>query len=104
MLCFVVGISGCISSSVKVAVDYPGSWNGTITDSSGTQTIEGTGNKTIDLGSITGSLRVKVEKKDKGSDTLTVSAIRGDETVNSMNSSTGSGELDDVTLSIYLTS
>ncbi|CEL24822.1 hypothetical protein [Methanobacterium formicicum] len=103
-VCMVVAVSGCMSSSVKVVIDYPGSWNGTLKTDAGTRSIEGTGNQTIDLGSMTGSLYVKVEKKDKGSNnTIRVSAIRGDETVNTMNSSTQYGELDDAILSIYLT-
>jgi len=103
-VCMVVAVSGCMSSSVKVAIDYPGSWNGTMKTDAGTRSIEGTGNQTIDLGSMTGSLYVKVEKKDKGSNnTIKVSAIKGDKTVNPMNSSTQYGELDDAILSIYLT-
>lgn len=103
-VCLVLAVSGCMSSSVKVVVDYPGSWNGTMITDSGTRAIEGTGNQTIDLGSMTGSLYVKVEKKDKGSNnTITVSSVRGDKTVNTMNSSTQYGELDDAIMSIYLT-
>jgi hypothetical protein len=63
LVCFIVAVSGCISEPVKVEVKYPGSWNGTITDSSGTRTIEGTGDKTFDLGGITGSVNAKVQKK-----------------------------------------
>lgn len=46
----------------KIFVDYPDSWNGTMITDSGTRAIEGTGNQTIDLGSMTGILYVKVEK------------------------------------------
>ncbi|CDG65088.1 MAG: hypothetical protein PWQ15_1730 [Methanobacterium sp.] len=103
-VCMVVAVSGCMSSTVKVAIDYPGSWNGTLKTDEGTRSIEGTGNQTIDLGSITGSLYVKVEKKDRGSnDTIKLSAIKGDKIVSTMNSSTKHGELDDAILSIHLT-
>lgn len=56
---------GCIGMYVligKIFVDYPDSWNGTMITDSGTRAIEGTGNQTIDLGSMTGILYVKVEK------------------------------------------
>lgn len=99
-VCTVVAVSGCMSSSVKVVVNYPGSWNGTITDSSGTRTIEGTGDKTIDLGGIIGSLKVQVQKKDTSSDTLTASIMRDDKNVTSLSTFAPNG---DVTLSIYLT-
>lgn len=84
IICLAVAVSGCTSSSVKVVVNYTGSWNGTITDSSGTRTIEGTGDKTFELGSVTGTVTAKVQKKDNSSDTLTVSTIRGDKVVESM--------------------
>ncbi len=100
----VVAISGCVTSNVKLVVNYTDGWNGTITDSSGTRTIEGTGDETIDLGSITGSLRIIVEKTEPSNETLTISLIRGDETINTQNTSVPSvGELDDARISIYLT-
>ncbi len=105
-VCFVVAASGCMSSPLKLVVSYPGSWNGTITtDSSGTRSIEGTGNQTIDLGSITGGLTIKVEKKESNNATLKLSLMRGTETIQEGDSaveSTG-GQLDDAWISIYLT-
>ncbi|QUH22634.1 hypothetical protein HYG87_02045 [Methanobacterium alkalithermotolerans] len=104
LVTLVVASSGCLSSNVKLVVDYGDSWNGTITDSSGTRTIEGTGNETIDLGSITGSLRIIVQKKEPSDETLTISLIKGDETIQTQNTSLPSGaELDDARISIYLT-
>ncbi|MDI6643514.1 MAG: hypothetical protein QME14_00520 [Methanobacteriaceae archaeon] len=104
LVCLVVAVSGCMASNIKLVVNYNDSWNGTITDSSGTRTIEGTGNETIDLGSVTGSLRIIVEKKEPSNDTLTISLMRGDEIINTMNSSVPSGgELDDARISVYLT-
>lgn len=99
--CFVVAISGCISSPVKVVVNYSGDWNGTITDSSGTRTIEGTGNQTFDLGSITGDLQVKVEKKDNKTDPISIMAIRGDKVISEQNT-TNYPSLTDVQISVYL--
>ena len=100
-----VAVSGCVTSPIKVVVNYPGSWNGTITTEDETRTIEGTGEQTIDLGMYVGSLKVDVEKKDKDSnETLSIQLMRGDETINSANSSvSGGGELDDAILSVYLT-
>lgn len=100
-----MAVSGCTSfDPVILVVDYTGDWNGTITDSAGTRTIEGNGVKTIDLGSIDGSLYVKVVKKESSNDTLTLTATRGDKTVSTANSSTSSGgELDDAILSVFLT-
>lgn len=104
LVCLVVASSGCLASNVKLAVNYTDSWNGTITDSSGTRTIEGTGDEIIDLGSITGSLRIIVEKKEPSNETLTISLIRGDETINTQDTSVSSGgELDDARISVYLT-
>jgi len=34
-VCMVVAVSGCMSSSVKVVIDYPGSWNGTLKTDAG---------------------------------------------------------------------
>ena len=103
LACMVVVVSGCLSSNVKLVVNYTDSWNGTITDSSGTRTIEGTGDQIIDLGSISGSLRIIVEKKEPSNDTLTLSLIRGDETIYKANTSVKSGgELDDAHISLYL--
>ncbi|MBI5458577.1 hypothetical protein [Methanobacterium sp.] len=98
-VCFFVAVSGCTSfDPVKVVVNYTGSWNGTITDESGTRTIEGTGDKTIDLGRISGSVKVRVDKKDESSDQLSASIMKGDRTVSSMNTTS-----DYVITSIYLT-
>ncbi|BDZ70736.1 hypothetical protein [Methanobacterium petrolearium] len=105
-VCAVVAVSGCMASPLKLVISYPGSWNGTITtDSSGTQNIEGTGDETIELGSMTGGLTVHVEKQEPSNDTLKLSLIRGDETIQEGSSaveSTG-GELDDAWISVYLT-
>lgn len=105
MLVFLVAaISGCVTSNVKLVVNYADSWNGTITDSSGTRTIEGTGDETIDLGRVTGSLRIIVEKTEPSNETLTISLIRGDETIDTQNTTVSSvGELNDARISIYLT-
>lgn len=62
-VCMVVAVSGCMSSTVKVAIDYPGSWNGTLKTDEGTRSIEGTGNQTIDLGSITGIYTLRWKRK-----------------------------------------
>ncbi len=102
VVCFIVAISGCASSAVTVVVNYTGDWNGTITDSSGTRTIEGTGDKSFDLGSITGSLRAKVEKKDDKSDPIYITAYRGEKVVASQNTSKYPS-LTDAQISVYLT-
>lgn len=102
-VCLAVAVSGCIfEGSVKVVVNYTGSWNGTIKTDNGTQTIEGTGDKTIDLGKINGGITAKVEKKDNGNNTLIVSIIRGDEILSTMNTSTSSGQLNDATVAIRI--
>ncbi|MEN6593180.1 MAG: hypothetical protein ABFC12_08065 [Methanobacterium sp.] len=105
VLLIAVAVSGCVASPVKVVVNYPGSWNGTITTEKETRTIEGTGEETIDLGTYVGSLKVDVEKKDKDSnETLSIQLMRGDEIVNSANSSvSGGGELEDAILSVHIT-
>lgn len=102
LVCIIAAISGCTSSTVTVVVNYSGDWNGTITDSSGTRSIEGTGNQTFDLGSITGSLRAKVEKKDNKTDPISITAIRGGKVVASQNT-TNYPNLTDAQISVYLT-
>ncbi len=102
LACFITAISGCASSTVTVVVNYTGDWNGTITDSSGTRTIEGTGNKTFDLGSITGSLRAKVEKKDNKPDPIFIAATRGGKVIIQQNT-TDYPILNDAQISVYLT-
>ncbi len=102
LLCFLVAFSGCMASNVKLVVNYTGSWNGTITDSSGTRTIEGTGNKTIDLGALTGSLRIIVGKKEPSNETLSISLIRGNEIISTGNTSVSGGQLNDAHISVYL--
>jgi hypothetical protein len=102
LFCLIAAVSGCTSSTVTVYVNYSGDWNGTITDSSGTRTIEGTGNQTFDLGSITGSLSAKVEKKDNKSDPIFISAVRGGKVVASQNT-TNYPSLTDAQISVYLT-
>jgi len=45
-----------------------------------------------------------VQKKEPSNETLTISLIRGDKTINTMDSSVPSGgELDDARISVYLT-
>jgi len=103
IVCFVLALSGCMASNVKLVVNYTDSWNGIITDSSGTRTIEGAGDKTIDLGAVTGSLRIIVEKREPSNETLTISLIRGDKIISTSNTSVSGGQLDDAHISIYLT-
>lgn len=102
-LCIVLAVSGCMASNVKLVVNYTDSWNGTITDSSGTRTIEGTGDKTIDLGPVTGSLRIIVEKREPSNETLSISLIRGNEVISTSNTSVSGGQLSDAHISVYLT-
>lgn len=105
IICAIVAVSGCVATPLKLVVSYPGSWNGTITTDSETRNINGTGDQTFDLGSMTGSIKVHVEKKVPNNDTLKLTLIRGDEVLQNGSShveSTG-GELDDAWISIYLT-
>ncbi|MBC7118875.1 MAG: hypothetical protein H5T36_00310 [Methanobacteriaceae archaeon] len=84
VLVAVVAISGCIgseASKVQVKVDYPGYWEGSYADDSGSQSISGTGSKTYDLPGDTTFVSVTAQKMDESSDKLTVQILKDGQVV-----------------------
>ncbi|MCZ3366961.1 MULTISPECIES: hypothetical protein [Methanobacterium] len=97
LLILITFVSGCTSSNnstannssaqnnssmqknqnVTLKINSDGSWNGKLTYKNGTQTINGTGNVTYDLGQNPGNVSVSVHKTDKNSGTITVQLFKG---------------------------
>lgn len=95
IVCFVVVISGCTSSNnstsssndnAKVEVATSVAWNGTITDQTGTRSINGDGAQTIDLGSVSGVVSANAQKKDNSANPLTISIYSKEGNIIAINS------------------
>lgn len=69
------------AQSVSVVINYMGAWSGAITSPTGSQNIDGSGNKVINLGTVSGNVAVNAQKKDTSSDKITVSIQSGGKTV-----------------------
>lgn len=91
--------SGSSTSAVKLVISYSGDWTGAISDSSGTRTIEGTGDKTINLGNIDGAVAANAQKSDDSSETMTISLKKG---VSTLKKSSTSSEYGVVSVSDYI--
>lgn len=91
--------SGSSTSAVKLVISYSGDWTGAISDSSGTRTIEGTGDKTINLGNIDGAVAANAQKSDDSSETMTISLKKG---VSTLKKSSTSSEYGFVSVSDYI--
>ena len=73
--------SSSTGGAVSLVISYSGEWSGAIADSSGTRSIEGTGDKTINLGNIDGAVAANAQKRDSGSGTLTISLKQNGKTL-----------------------
>jgi hypothetical protein len=67
--------SGTSNQYNTVHVDYAGSFSGSITDSGGTRTVQGTGPQSFQLSMNPGNVGMTIQKKDNGNGTLTVSIL-----------------------------
>lgn len=79
------------TGAVVLVINYSGDWSGAISDSSGTRSIDGSGEKTINLGNITGAVAANVQKGDSSSETLSVIIKQGGETLKSESTSSEYG-------------
>lgn len=70
-------------SNVVVKVSYNGPWSGNIGDSSGSKSVDGTGNKDYPLSSNPGIVSVVFQKKDNSTNPLTVQILSGGSVVKS---------------------
>ena len=115
IMCLVVAASGCTSnnkqnstsgsnnttntssgnatnsSDVNVVIQYPGSWACDVSGTFGYRSLSGTGDKTTDIGSVTGALTAAARKTDNTNDELTVSITKDGKTLASQSISTPYG-------------
>lgn len=97
ILILVIFASGCTSNSnstgnnssiqnnsgmqtnqdVTLKITSDGSWNGTLSYKNGTQTINGTGNVTYNLGQNPGNVTVTVHKTGNNKGTITLQLFKG---------------------------
>jgi hypothetical protein len=114
LVCFVLVASGCISSDstsdntssddntsndnsssddkassndVTIDVKYSGPWAADVSGEFGYRSLSGTGNQKNSLGSVSGPITVSARKTEGGSGTLTVSILKGKETLSSASTS-----------------
>ncbi len=78
------------NQDVTLQINSDGSWNGTLSYKSGTQTINGTGSATYNLGQDPGNVSVNLQKTGKNSGTITVQLLKGGNVV--INQSTTSNQ------------
>lgn len=65
------------NNNITLQINSDSSWNGTLTYNNGTQTINGAGNTTYNLGQNPGNVRVTLQKKGNKTGTLTLQLIKG---------------------------
>lgn len=63
--------------NVTLKINSDGQWNGTLSYKNGTQTINGTGNATYNLGQNPGKVRVTVQKTGNKNGTITLQLFKG---------------------------
>ena len=97
IICFVVALAGCTSNNssssntddsntsssntvnsdyVIVEVSYPGNWGGSASGTFGYRGLSGQGDRTINLGSLSGSLTVSTWTTDGSSGTMDLTIKR----------------------------
>ena len=73
------------ATGTQVQINYTGSWSGAYTDGSGTQSIDGTGPKTVNVSTDSIYTSVDAQKKDGSNKELTISIIKDGKTVATKN-------------------
>ena len=109
IMCLVVAASGCTSNNnqnntslsnnttnttnatgsndVNIVIQYPGSWACDVSGTFGYRSLSGTGDKTTDIGSVTGALTAAARKTDNTNDVLIVSITKEGKTLASQSTS-----------------
>lgn len=64
------------ATGTQIQIDYSGSWSGSYSDESGTQSIDGTGSKTINASSSDITTTAVIQKSAGNSKKLTVNIIK----------------------------
>jgi flagellar basal body-associated protein FliL len=78
--CAIAGFFGNGSTkSVSIEIKYSGPWTGSIGDSNGQRSIQGTGSHSYDVKS--GIVTAVIQKSDNGTTPLTVNILEGDNIV-----------------------
>ncbi|AEG18817.1 hypothetical protein MSWAN_1806 [Methanobacterium paludis] len=70
-----------VATGTQIQINYTGSWSGAYTDDSGSQSIDGTGSKTINVSSDDISTSADAQKSDGSSKQLTITIIQDGKTV-----------------------
>ncbi|MGB9980243.1 hypothetical protein [Methanobacterium sp.] len=65
------------NQNITLKINSDGSWNGTLSYKNGTQTINGTGNATYDLGQTPGNVTVTVQKTGNNNGSITLQLFKG---------------------------
>lgn len=75
------------TSDVTIYVKYSGEWAADVSGEFGYRSLSGTGNQKNKLGSVSGPITVTARKTEGGTGTLTVSIMKGKETLSSASTS-----------------
>ena len=85
--------SSSSASGVQVQVSYSGSWTGNYGDTSGQQSVDGSGSKTFDISDNPDIISAVFQKNDDGSGTLTANIIQDGQVVETKSTSAAYGEV-----------
>lgn len=86
-----VGSDQSTSSGTQLKIDYSGSWSGAYSDDSGTQSIEGTGPKTLNISSEEVYVSADAQKQAGNSKVMTLSIIKNGKVVANKSTSAAYG-------------
>jgi hypothetical protein len=81
------------ASDVVVTVAYQGTWNGTLSDNTGTRTIQGTANNIYNLGPNPGAVSINIQKTGNDNLPLTVQILRGSNVIETSTTTAQNGTI-----------
>lgn len=79
------------ATDIIVSVTYQGPWNGTISDNTGTRTVQGNADNRYNLGPNPGTVSVIFQKADNSTLPLLVQILRGSAVIESQNTNATQG-------------
>lgn len=79
------------ASDVIVTIAYQGTWNGTLSDNSGSRTIQGNANNIYNLGPNPGTVSVTIQKTGNDNLPLTVQILRGSNAIQTSSTNAPNG-------------
>ena len=74
-----------------ITVAYQGTWNGTLSDNTGTRTIQGNANNNYNLGPNPGIVSITVQKTGNDNLPLTVQILRGSNAIETSSTNAANG-------------